>query len=454
MQDHPALTCWNRHSNRRGAVLLLAVYLTSLLLLILGGISLQRTVMESRAAHVSRDTQQAFFLAEGALDVALSKLRTTSLLDGLYPPLNLPELPSGTSVTITTSAAQIVDRQTQRITRRIVATATLPPGTTSTVTATVRETGSLRGTWANGPLIFMGGPLGSGEFSGDLRSTLSTENAIALVGNIHPHGQLQIGPYSSSLGSWQTKISSDSLTHPGVWLGAGNGVDPTTEGEVADVPARLVDPIPSPFSGASCSGNLTPAPGQTLTIEDGNLNPPDLSGSASDNQIVLCTQYVVVGGTSKVIFHAPATIYVTGRYVSYGWSYSYESNFNSEGDFYAVRPGTLLPQAAPLLPNGTQIIMTKIPPAPQSGYNSSGQQFGYNNSSMSIHGSRFSGSLYGPESSLNIRPPEGSEYQIQYLVAGFIHGHFDGIPMAIGQDTGGSGSNRRTSVSVLSWTSP
>ena len=81
MNHRPALMCGRGFTNRRGAVLLLAVYFVSLILLLLGGISLQRTTVESHAAQVSRDTQQAFFLAEGALDLVLNQLHTSDLLD-------------------------------------------------------------------------------------------------------------------------------------------------------------------------------------------------------------------------------------------------------------------------------------------------------------------------------------------------------------------------------------
>ena len=138
MQHRPALMCGRGFTNRRGAVLLLAIYFVSLLLLILGGISLQRTTIESRAAQVSRNNQQAFFLAEGALDIALSKLRASDLADGCYLPedsdscTKIQEMLGGTSFTLATAAAQIVSPQTQQITRAITAT-----GTASGASATV-----------------------------------------------------------------------------------------------------------------------------------------------------------------------------------------------------------------------------------------------------------------------------------------------------------------------------
>ncbi len=73
----------SRHGER-GAVFLLTVYFAALMLLAFGGLSLQRTVVETRAAEVSRSQRQAFYLAEGALDSVLQDLRQdiTAVPDG------------------------------------------------------------------------------------------------------------------------------------------------------------------------------------------------------------------------------------------------------------------------------------------------------------------------------------------------------------------------------------
>ncbi len=68
-----------RLANSRGAAFLLAVYFASLMLFLLGGVSLQRTMTEVHSAQVSRDLQQAFWAAEGAFDRSLEVLRTNSL---------------------------------------------------------------------------------------------------------------------------------------------------------------------------------------------------------------------------------------------------------------------------------------------------------------------------------------------------------------------------------------
>lgn len=68
-----------RLRSQRGAAFLLAVYFASLMLFILGGISLQRTNLEVRAANVSRDLAQSYWVSEGGLDRALEQFRSGAI---------------------------------------------------------------------------------------------------------------------------------------------------------------------------------------------------------------------------------------------------------------------------------------------------------------------------------------------------------------------------------------
>lgn len=68
-----------RLASKRGAAFLLAVYFASLMLLLLGGISLQRTNLEVRAAQVSRDLAQSYWVAEGGLDLTLKQFRSNTI---------------------------------------------------------------------------------------------------------------------------------------------------------------------------------------------------------------------------------------------------------------------------------------------------------------------------------------------------------------------------------------
>jgi hypothetical protein len=68
-------------ASERGAAFLLAVYFAALMLFVLGGVSLQRTTTDVRAAEISRDLSQSFWAAEGALDRMLYSLGRGSLED-------------------------------------------------------------------------------------------------------------------------------------------------------------------------------------------------------------------------------------------------------------------------------------------------------------------------------------------------------------------------------------
>ncbi|MBI4003494.1 MAG: hypothetical protein HY353_00560 [Candidatus Omnitrophica bacterium] len=74
-----ALTGFRRLTNRRGAAFLLAVYFASLMLLLLGGVSLQRTIVDVRASQVSRDVHQSYWAADAAFDRAMTVLRASQL---------------------------------------------------------------------------------------------------------------------------------------------------------------------------------------------------------------------------------------------------------------------------------------------------------------------------------------------------------------------------------------
>ncbi|MDP3723094.1 MAG: hypothetical protein Q8R91_06325, partial [Candidatus Omnitrophota bacterium] len=257
--------------------MLLAVYFTSLVMLTFSGISLQRTFIETRASQVSRDNQQAFFLAEGALDFAVKQLETSDLPDDCYKPgdPNTPEdpdkctkisaLPSGTSFTLTTTSAGIVDRNTQEITRTITATGTAL-GSSATVTATVAAQGPIKGGWAKGPLWVKGMGSDTGLLLGNLRSARGTAAALKLWDNVHHEGGLQIGKSADTTetssvnnykGAWQTPMGGDWNDKPGVYLQQfGNHPAPET---TADQPAIIpISPLPTvdPPAVPQCAGNV------------------------------------------------------------------------------------------------------------------------------------------------------------------------------------------------------
>jgi Tfp pilus assembly protein PilX len=173
-------------SNDRGAAFLLAVYMSALVLLLLGSVSLQRTTTEVRAAQVSRDLQQAFWYAEGSLDSAIRSGQAASM-DNLTTKA-IASLPDRGSIRVVPTHARIFNNNRgrrnrvhkqefnpyQSVTRKIVATGTSDAsGRRQSVAAYVLETGPLRGVWANRTIA-----VGAGEgidpgdvfLSGDLYS--------------------------------------------------------------------------------------------------------------------------------------------------------------------------------------------------------------------------------------------------------------------------------------------
>lgn len=454
MQYRPALTCWKRLTSRRGAVFLLSVYFTSLVLLILGGISLQRTMTENRAAQVSRDTQQAFYLAEGALDVALTRLHTSDLLDGAYgaedqtalPVLN--GLPTGARVMLTTTAAQVLNPTTQQISRQVRATGVVPSGVTAQVTASITQQGPLKGAWMNGPLWIRGNTLDSGIFRADLRSGLGTKKGLRLTSRVHHQGQLQIAASAATTETyeltsfehvpWQTPIGDDSATDPGVYLQT-SFETPTSNSESGEAPLAPavapvlpIEPIVSPYPAAQCSGTLTmTTPNETLMIVDGNANPPDLS-PAGDGKIVLCLQYVnMAAAGARVVFRSPSTVYVTGKDVATGFAVSAK-------DFYAVGPG-LIPDTAPLLRKGVQLVVTKAPEGSIAG-------------TVSLQTKRFDGSIYAPQSIVYFTHQDHGEYRFRSIVGRESQMFTFGFPMTIGIQTNDT-NIQPTTITLKSWSS-
>ncbi|MBI4003515.1 MAG: hypothetical protein HY353_00670, partial [Candidatus Omnitrophica bacterium] len=75
----PALSWCPRLTNRHGAAFLLAIYVASLMLLLLGGVSLQRSTAEARASQVSRDLNQSFWITEATLDRVMIEFRAGTI---------------------------------------------------------------------------------------------------------------------------------------------------------------------------------------------------------------------------------------------------------------------------------------------------------------------------------------------------------------------------------------
>ena len=460
MEFRPALNRWKRFTDRRGAVLLLAVYFTSLTLLVLGGIALQRTMTESRASQTSRNNQQAFFLAEGTLDFVMKQLEAGDLPDGCYwstdeelctqvpemPTTQMPGMLPNASFTLKTTSTRIVDQNTQEITHTITADGAALESS-ATVTATVASIGPIKGVWTNGPIEvwgwdFLGGLLGMGNtglLQGDLRSALGTVNAIKLFDNVQHQGQLQIRDQTPTTDqeAWQIPSGSDWNEKPGVYLQPFDvNPPPTTPREPAIAPMSPPAPVVSPYTASQCSGNITTTNGQQLTIQDGNLNPKDLSGSSTDNVIVLCLQYLQnTKAGAKVIFESPATVYLAGKNTD---GYALRAGGSAANDVYTVQGGQPVPGAAPLTPSGLKIIVTKA--ADGTG------------GKVSLYSKRFAGSIYAPESSVDFSIDFNGEYRLENIIGRKTFILTLGMPLSI-DNPPADPQMATTTVTIKSWSS-
>jgi hypothetical protein len=409
--------------------------------------------MELRAAQVSRDVSQSFFLAEAALDSALARVETAGLPDGIYQvpdpsSANLAFPDGSASFRLTTVNAEALDPDTQLITRRITATGTDDSGIPAQVSATVTQTAPLRGVWTEGPVRIWGGNFGDGAFIGDLRSALGTKSAVKFIWKVHQQGVIQIAPsaaipwaeaHSYELldndgHAWQIEMGTDWNEDPGVYV-PDLGTKQSTSGEPIVAQMTPAAPMAAPYPGSDCSGNITlTTPGETREIVDGNVSPPDLSGPG-DGKIELCLEYLQGDADdSQVIFHAPATVYVVGKDAA-----GYAVNVQN---LYGVPPGSLIPVTAPLIPDGVKLVVTETS-EPVAG-------------DVKIITERFAGSIYAPQSKVVFfnSNPHGT-YELQDVVAREAILYTLGIPMSIGQETGATPSSpaNTSSSKILSWTS-
>ncbi len=73
-------------TNKRGSILITA-YIVLICLMIFGGIFFTRTVSDRKLFDMSRERQEAFYIAESAVDVGLSSLRASSSYAGTSSPV-------------------------------------------------------------------------------------------------------------------------------------------------------------------------------------------------------------------------------------------------------------------------------------------------------------------------------------------------------------------------------
>ena len=375
------------------------------MLLTLTGIALQRTMMELRTAEVSRDVQQAFWLAEAGLDQAMVRVQNEYLRDGVA--YTAPTSFGSVSFTLSTIDSEVLSPQAEQLTRQVTVVGTTATGRSAQLTATVVEQGALRGSWTEGAGMFYNAsrnhPM---TVSGVVRSGLGTATAIGLMGNVHHDGELQIGSsreaavdtsydwrgsfeswtYSdgSTPASWQQPMGQVKQTDS-VYLGAPYSFDPDNKGTTTVVHPTIasIRPFPSataPYPDSACRGHLTVPDIRTKEIADGD--PLDLS-PAGDGKIDLCLRYVNLGVMSSLVFRAPATLYVTGYYTSEGNRFAV--NAIAASNLWAV-PATDGNHWEHSIPNGVQFVVT--------------DRAGASHVNLSSRG--FSGSVYAPKSPVRV----------------------------------------------------
>lgn len=332
------------HRHARGAVLLFSVYVITLAFFLLGGVFLQRTNIEMLSVQQMRNMQQAFYLAEGALDQALVDVTQESPpAEGILQTV-LDSSASNASYTLTTPDA--VGNPTVKTVRAVGTVGTLP---SQTITATFRVNGTpypQEGLWANRLRLgkynsdYQGVPDPTfPKIVGTIRSPLGVAGAVRLY-QVTVDGPVSVGPSQSLVVDGTTYPGYSSLYLPGVLsfdpaaLGAGIYTWPGLITQLTQTPQQHPLPLPQridsdndprvdpairpnqcqpngiPRAGIHVTnGNLFLKASQRLTVNDGD---PLLDLDPNPERILVCLQTLVLDGHSKLIFTVPATIYLAG----------------------------------------------------------------------------------------------------------------------------------------------
>ncbi len=209
--------------NTRGAAFLLAVYLAALTFVLLGGVSLQRTMTDVRASQISRDIGQAFFLAEAGVDRALTQSSSTVGTQTVT-------LPTGAvTYTIQNAGFQIPNPFQRNTLQTITATGTATSGRRAAISAmrSLAQTPLPGGVYTNGILEDARGGCG-GWLYGNAYSALGPPQSVVLTHESYPSsrifGTLTINPSDSKNNPytdlWGT--TSGYGANPAVLLYGGN----------------------------------------------------------------------------------------------------------------------------------------------------------------------------------------------------------------------------------------
>ncbi len=349
-------------SNRRGAAFLLAVYLASLACLLLGGVSLQRTVVETRAAELSRNNHQALFLGEAGLDRAIAALRTNATAVLKTPTLTENVSATGSYtylVTVTPEGLYRVEStgRAAGATSRVVALVSLPNPVTfrhalfasHSLWVLGTDTGSMD---SRASRVFAAAPISHGDLGVNSTTLLPDKD-----------GNLNTPPLMAAMSS---KIRGD--------LYVGPGGDPAV--------LAWVDPGDSTLSGqkrsASESKPFPPVRVPSTAIDLGDL------ALTSQQRCLAPGTYVVrnvnLKGTNPVLCTTgPVNLYVTGT-------------FNGgDGELYG-QPSGSLPYAQQYSPENLRIFVSGTDPLDDKGQ-----------PTYSVGGGKFAAAtLYAPQRSFSM----------------------------------------------------
>ncbi len=308
-QDHRS-TPQSVLTNRHGAVFLLAAYFASLMLLTLTGIALQRTTMELRAAEVSRDMQQSFYLAEAGLDRAIQDIRTNStVMSPTAVELAQVTSPTGTfAYSAQTITSQIGFNGQLTSVQQITGSGVSAGRTTSVRASMIPAAQTLSGVTANSDIEIQRSPSGRPITirGGDIQNALGKSQAIYVEFRSTVDADIMVAPpLPQDQGGYQVLVSDESGDKPAV-LDGGAFLDPR------HITQDVLAPFLASGSPAGCQNFNTPwvvNANQTVDIRDGD----PLDQIPGDGQILMCLSQATINTGAEVKFRKPALIYVQGR---------------------------------------------------------------------------------------------------------------------------------------------
>ncbi len=325
-------------SPNHGAVFLLSVYLVALTMLLFGGVSLQRTMTETRAANLSRDVAQTFWVAEGAMDSTVRRLERQGLNDVTNQPV--PNLANAT-FTIQTLAGQILSLNSQQLTRQIT---TIGRASTqavnTTLSSTLSEEGPLYGVWANGLIVVHGGREFPNTFvSGNLYSMLgsvvstvpTSSSTLQLTGlaNVDDRDALTAAVSSEMLSlkrGYEVLEGIRSEDYTGIEFGSGmrSGSSEHVEGMLAAGALEELQDVPWV---TSAQAGWLPLPRGSVTVIDDRYENAAFRMSDQDpasGHIALFARMigpdsptgfadVLLNRPPELVFRQPTSIYLMGN---------------------------------------------------------------------------------------------------------------------------------------------